>query len=78
MTDPIIDELHRLREQALTEVGFDHHRFCERLREREQRSQKVVDPPPRTNSRRGTCASGGKAAGVMTLSVDRARSIHDQ
>lgn len=47
MTDPIIDELHRFREQALAEVGFDHHRFCERLREREQRSQKVVDPPPR-------------------------------
>jgi hypothetical protein len=45
MTDPIIDELHRFREQALAEVGFDHHRFCERLREREQRSQKVVDPP---------------------------------
>ena len=45
MTDPIIDELHCFREQALAEVGFDHHRFCERLREREQRSQKVVDPP---------------------------------
>jgi len=47
MTDPIIEELHRLREEALAEVGFDHHLFCERLRERERRSQRVVEPPPR-------------------------------
>lgn len=47
MTDPIIDELHRFREEALAEAGFDHHVFCERLRERERSSQRVVEPPPR-------------------------------
>ena len=47
MTDPIIEELHRLREEALAEVGFDYHAFCERLRERERRSPRVVEPPPR-------------------------------
>lgn len=46
MTDPIIDELHRFREEALAEAGFDHHVFCERLRERERQSQRVVEPPP--------------------------------
>ena len=45
MTDPIIDELHRHREEALAEVGFDHHVFCERLRERERQSGRVVVPP---------------------------------
>ena len=47
MTDPIIEDLHRLREEALAEVGFDYHAFCERLRERERRSPRVVEPPPR-------------------------------
>jgi hypothetical protein len=47
MTDPIIDELHRFREEALAEVGFDHHLFCERVRERERQSQRVVEPPLR-------------------------------
>jgi len=50
MTDPIIDELHRLREQALAEAGFDHHIFCERLRERERQSGRVVEPPPRVRA----------------------------
>lgn len=50
MTDPIIDELHRLREEALAEVGFDHHIFCERLRERERQSGRVVEPPPRVRA----------------------------
>lgn len=47
MTDPIIDELHRQREEALAEVGFDFHLFCERLRERERASPHVVGPPRR-------------------------------
>ncbi len=50
MTDPVIDELHRFREEALAEVGFDHHAFCERLRERERLSQRVIEPPPRVSS----------------------------
>jgi len=50
MTDPIIDELHRLREEALAEVGYDHHAFCERLREHERQSQRVVELPPQVPS----------------------------
>ncbi len=47
MTDPIIDELHRLREEALAEVGYDHHAFCERLREHERQSKRAVELPHR-------------------------------
>ncbi len=49
MTDPIIEELHRFREEALADAGFDYHVFCERLRERERQSQRVVEPPPRVS-----------------------------
>jgi hypothetical protein len=47
MKDPIVDELHRLREKALEEVDFDFHQFCERLRERERASQRKVVAPPK-------------------------------
>lgn len=47
MKDPIVDELHRLREKALEEVDFDFHLFCERLRERERASQRNVLAPPK-------------------------------
>lgn len=32
-------------------LGFDYHVFCERLRERERRSQRLVEPPPRLPKR---------------------------
>ena len=47
MKDPIVDELHRLREKALEEVDFDFHLFCERLRERERASQREVLAAPK-------------------------------
>jgi hypothetical protein len=56
MNDPIIDELHRFREEALAEAGFDHHVFCERLRERERQSQRVVEPPPRVSPKQAAAA----------------------
>jgi len=48
MKDPIVDELHRLREKALEEADFDFHLFCEQLRERERSSQRKVLAPPKT------------------------------
>ena len=56
MTDSIIDELHGLREEALAEAGFDHHVFCERLRERERQSGRAVEPPPRVRAKRPPAA----------------------
>jgi len=47
MKDPIVDELHRLREKALEEVDFDFHLFCERLRARERDSQRKILAPPK-------------------------------
>jgi hypothetical protein len=67
MTDPILDELHRIREEALAEAGFDHHAFCERLRERERESGRVVISPPRVRP------SHEAAAGSEPTSRSRSR-----
>jgi hypothetical protein len=46
-TDPIVDEIHRVREEIDAEFDHDLHKLCEFLREREQtrEASNGVNPP---------------------------------
>jgi hypothetical protein len=42
--DPIVDEIHKIREEIMQEHDNDIHKLCEHLRERQRNSgRKVVD-----------------------------------
>ncbi len=35
-TDPILEEVHQMKDDSAREVGYDLHALCERLREAER------------------------------------------
>ncbi len=45
--DPVVAEIHAIREQMLAECGDDYQKFMEQLRERQRGSgRKVIPAPP--------------------------------
>ena len=45
--DPVVAEIHAIREQMLAECGGDYQKFMEQLRERQRGSgRKVIPAPP--------------------------------
>ena len=47
--DPIVEELHRHREELFRECGNDPEMLVKYLQERERRSDRPVQPPPLPN-----------------------------
>ena len=46
--DPIVEEVHRLRDEHAKGFGYDLHAICEDIRKRQLASgRKVVSRPPR-------------------------------
>lgn len=48
-TDPIVDELHRLRAEQMALFDFDFEAFYRDLKEQEKRSPEPVQPPPESS-----------------------------
>ena len=47
-TDPIVDEIHGIREEIAREAGYDLHKLVARLQESQKRhGEKLVTRPPR-------------------------------
>lgn len=44
--DPIVEELHRHREELFREFGNDPEALVKHLQEKERSSDRVVQPPP--------------------------------
>ncbi|HWN41992.1 MAG TPA: hypothetical protein VNW71_07195 [Thermoanaerobaculia bacterium] len=44
--DPIVEELHRHREELFRELGNDPEALVRHLQEKERSSGRVVQPPP--------------------------------
>ena len=48
-TDPILREVHRMKDQFAREMGYDLAKMCERLREDEKKHpERMVYPPSKT------------------------------
>jgi hypothetical protein len=46
--DPIVEEIHRIREELAAKFNYDMHAICEDLRRRQQDgAREVVTLPPR-------------------------------
>jgi hypothetical protein len=46
--DPIVEEIHRVRDEQAKKFGYDLHAICEDIRKKQAMSdQKVVTRPPR-------------------------------
>ena len=39
VNDPIVEEIHKIREEMAKEANYDLHTMCERLRKREKESK---------------------------------------
>jgi hypothetical protein len=48
ITDPIVDELDRLRAEQMAQLNFDFESFYRDLKEQEKLLPKAVQPPPET------------------------------
>jgi hypothetical protein len=48
ITDPIVDELDRLRAEQMAQVNFDFESFFQDLNEQEKLLPQAVQPPPET------------------------------
>jgi hypothetical protein len=54
ITDPIVDELDRLRAEKMAEFNFDFEAFYRDLKMQEKLSPEAIQPPPEAPSiRRG-------------------------
>jgi hypothetical protein len=51
MDDPIVEEVHRIREEIMKEFNYDLEAYLRYLKEREEEDRKngrvIVSPPPR-------------------------------
>jgi len=46
--DPVVEEIHRVRDEQAKRFGYDLHAICEDIRKKQAMSgQKVVSRPPR-------------------------------
>ncbi len=61
-TDPIVDEIHRLRAEEMQRLDFDFEAFFRDLKEQEKLSGKPLVPPP---------TSPPKLSGQRSRSVPR-------
>ena len=51
-TDPILREVHRMKDQFAQEVGYDLAKMCERLREdAKKHPERMVKPVPKPVTR---------------------------
>lgn len=48
ITDPIVDELDRLRAEQMARINFDFESFYRDLKEQEKLLPQPVQPPPET------------------------------
>ena len=48
ITDPIVDELDRLRAEQMAQFNFDFEAFYRDLKEQEKLLPQAVQPPPET------------------------------
>lgn len=48
--DPVVEELHRHREELFQEFGNDPEALVRHLQEKERSSGRVVQPPPPAHS----------------------------
>ncbi|MEP7341917.1 MAG: hypothetical protein ABI977_29565 [Acidobacteriota bacterium] len=70
LEDPIIEELHKIREEIAAESNYDMHAIVVALRRRQQaENRSVVSLPPKrlvategSQERTGDLSQGGKAA----------------
>ena len=62
-TDPILREVHRMKDQFAREVGYDLSRMCERLREdAKKHPERMVYPPSKTAAPRKRLMATRKTA----------------
>ncbi len=62
-TDPILREVHRMKDLFAREVGYDLAKMCERLREDEKKHpERMVYPPSETLARGKRRTATQKAA----------------
>lgn len=45
-TDPVVNEIHQVRQQMLADVGGDFHAFMEKIRSEQAATQRVVIESP--------------------------------
>jgi len=48
MTDPIVDELDRLRAEQMAQLNFDFDAFYRNLKEQEKLAQQPLQAPPKS------------------------------
>jgi hypothetical protein len=46
ITDPVVDELDRLRAEQMAQLNFDFEAFCRNLKEQEKLLPQAVQAPP--------------------------------
>ena len=52
--DPIVEEIHRIREEHAKKFNYDLHAICEDIRKKQAQSfRKVVSRPPRRPTTQG-------------------------
>ncbi len=52
--DPIVEEIHRIREKHAKKFNYDLHAICEDIRKKQAQSgHKVVSRPPRKLANQG-------------------------
>ena len=62
-SDPILQEVHRMKDKLAREVGYDVERLFDRLREvAKKHPERMVKPAPRPAAQRGPRTANRKAA----------------
>jgi hypothetical protein len=61
ITDPIVDELDRLRAEQMARFNFDFESFFQDLKEQEKLLPQAVQPPPETPAKQRLQRTAGSA-----------------
>jgi hypothetical protein len=61
ITDPIVDELDRLRAEQMARFNFDFESFFQDIKEQEKLLPQAVQPPPETPAKQRLQRTAGSA-----------------
>lgn len=76
MEDPIIEELHKIREEIAAESNYDMHAIVVALRQRQQaEDRKVVSLPPK---RLAVAGEGQEQVGDLSQSEKETKLLPEQ
>jgi len=62
-SDPILREVHRMKDESAREMDYDIHKIFQRMQENEKKhTERIVGPPPLNLSKANRRTAGKKAA----------------